>query len=497
MILLFIVTLGVGVLALVHSGHDNGSLFRFTALFANPAFYNIKSPVRLMLDPASLWYGGIALVAIITAALVLRAVRRDSSQGFTTELTHAKRARAEAAKLSLSDTTEVERVLRNELKAMSEFVRAKDSAITELERSLTAKQQLVQRRSEELDTLRSKVNSLTEQLADVQLAKERAENVLQQEIKKIRVLQSKDSIIQELENSLTVTQEHLRSRSEELEQLKSKVNSLTAQVDDLRLAKDRTQNILEREVEKTKALQADLMMQEKKLNQKVLALENKLREKQEILQTRNRELKGFRAEVNTLREQLTALGSAKEQTETVLQQQLRSKTELLQSKELALQDLEESMNTRVHVLETELKEKERLLQQRGERETLGSEAKSLTGSDSTREAAKSLLLQELQSRNELIQAKDIIVRELEERLNMTARALIDARNEVERLVKQHDGKLSAVGDPPIKIETPNAKAEGWTRRDRKGMNFQLLELGAAKARAAAVEAKETQRATEV
>jgi chromosome segregation ATPase len=503
LILLFIVTLAVGTLALLHSDHDNDALLRFRALFAHRTFYNLKPALMLMIDRASLWYGGISLLAIVMIVLVLRAARRDGSQGLRERFTERKRVKAEAAKLHPKETlaakTDVESVLREELKAMSDLLRIKDSTITELERSLTAKQQLLQRRSEELDALKPKVNSLTEQLADAKLAKERAENVLQQEFKKIKVLQAKDSIIKELENSLSATQEHLRSRSEELDALKSKVNSLTEQLADLRLAKERAENILEREVEKTKVLQADsiIMEQENSLNQKVLALESKLREKQELLQTRNRELKASRSKVNTLRERLAALGSAKQQTETVLQQQLNNKTELLQSKDVAMKELQESLSTRVHVLETQLKEKEQLLRQRdGEREMLGSEANGLTESDSARERAKSLLLQELQNRNEILQAKDAIVKELEERLNMTTQALAAARSEMERLVKQRDGKLSAVGDHLTKIDPPKEQGEGWPRQDRKGMNSQLLELGAAKARAVSLETEEAQRATE-
>jgi hypothetical protein len=36
------------------------------------------------------------------------------------------------------------------------------------------------------------VESLTEQLADFRMAKERAENILQQELKKMKYLQAKD-----------------------------------------------------------------------------------------------------------------------------------------------------------------------------------------------------------------------------------------------------------------------------------------------------------------
>ena len=331
--MLLTVTLAVGTLALLHSSNDSDALLRFRALFSNRMLYNLKHTLTFMTDRTSLWYGGISLFAIIMIVLVFRAARRDGPQGLVERFTERKWVKAKAAKLQPKDTlsakTEVESVLQEEPKGIKDLLQAKDSTITELEKSLTAKQQLLQRRSEELDAFKSQVNTLTEQLADATLAKERAENVLQQDLKKIRVLQAKDSIIAELEHSLTAAQELLQSRSEELDAVKSKVNTLTEQLTDLRLAKERAENILQRELKKTKVLQADsiIMEQENSLSQKLHALENELSEKQELLQTRNRELTAARSKVNTLRERLAALGSAKNQTENVLQQQLNKKAE--------------------------------------------------------------------------------------------------------------------------------------------------------------------------
>ena len=388
--------------------------------------------------------------------------------------------------------------IRAELKVMTDLLQEKDATITELENSLSGKQQLLQNRSKELDDLKSKVNALTEQLIDFRLAKERAENVLQQELKKTKVLQAKDSIITGLENNLTVTQELLQKRSQELDALKSKVNTLTDQLTDLRLAKERAENVLQREIEKTKVLQAKdsvIMELEDGLSGQVHALESELSEKQELLQTRSRELKAAKSKVNTLRERLTALGTAKKQTENVLQQQLQKKTELLQAKDAAMKELQESLSTRVHALEGQLKEKEKLLEDRdADSEVLGSETNSLTESGSARKRAQSLLLQELQNRTELLQAKDAVVKELQERLNTTVHALENARSELERLVKQRDAELSA---QLPKNGPAKEQAEGLLRPDRKGMNSKLLELGAAKARTAlSIKEEEAERGSE-
>ena len=381
---------------------------------------------------------------------------------------------------------------------MTDLLQEKDATITELENNLSGKQQLLRNRSKELDDLKSKVNALTEQIIDFRLAKERAENVLQQELKKTKVLQAKDSIITGLENNLTVTQELFQERSQELDALKSKVNALTEQLTDFRLAKERAENVLQRELEKTKILQEKdsvIVELEDGLSGQVHALESELSEKQELLQTRSRELKAAKSKVNTLRERLTALGTAKKQTENVLQQQLNKKTELLQAKDAAMKELQESLSTRVHALEGQLKEKQKLLEERDtESEVLGSETNSLAESGSARKRAQSLLLQELQNRAELLEAKDAVVKELQERLNATVHALENARSELEKLAKQHD---TQVPDQLPKNGPAKEQVEGLLQPDRKGMNSKLLELGAAKARTAlSLQAEEAKRASE-
>jgi len=368
--------------------------------------------------------------------LVFRAARRNDSQGLRERFTGPKAANAEAAKLrpreTISAKAEVNSALREELKGMTDLLREKDSTITELENSLSGKQQLLQNRSKELDGLKSKVNVLTDQLTDLRLAKERAENVLQRELKKTEVLRAKDSVIMELEDGLSG---------------------------------------------------------------QVHALESELSEKQELLQTRSRELKAAKSKVNTLRERLTALGTAKKQTENVLQQQLKQKTELLEAKDAAMKELQESLSAQVYALEGQLKEKQKLLEERDtESEVLGSETNGLTESGPARKRAQSLLLHELQNRTELLQAKDAVVKELQERLNATSHALENARSELETPMKQREAELP---DQLSKNGPAKEQAEGLLRPDRKGMNSKLLELGAAKARTAlSLQAEEAKRASE-
>ena len=80
-------------------------------------------------------------------------------------------------------------------------------------------------------------------------------------------------------------------------------------------------------------------------------------------------------------------------------------------------------------------------------------------------------------------------------MNATVHALENAQRELETREKQRNAALI---DPPTKIAPAKEPAEGWLRPERKGMNSKLLELGAAKARAAAsVPAEEAKPLSEI
>src|SRR5262245_12828600 len=434
-ILLVTVTLVIGTLTLLHSRDDNDAILRLRSFFSNRALSTFDHSLPAVTNGTSVWYSGIALFSIIMIVLVFRAARRGGSRrlrgGRLIELKPPKIPAAKFRAREVAAKTDVESLLRQELKRITELLQTKDSSIRELANDLAGKQQLLQKRSEELDGYKSKADSLTEQLTDLTLAKERTESILQKELKKTEVLQAKDFDGAEQESAITET---------------------------------------------------------------VRALEKELSEKQEILQTRTTGLKVAKSKINTLRERLAAMGSAKKQTEDVLQQQLKQKTELLQAKDAAMKELQESSTATAQALEQRLNEKEKLSKDRAEElKAFGFDSNTPTEWGPGRKRAKSLLLQELQNRTERLQAKEIIVRELEGRLNATVRALENARDEVQRLTNQRNAESP---DRPTKNGSAKEQAEGLRQSDRKGMNSKLLELGAAKARAASLEVEKAKEVRE-
>jgi hypothetical protein len=491
LILLFTVTLALGIVTLFQSSNDNDAVIRFRSLFTSHTIYGLQHTLASITARGSLWYGALALFAIIMIALVFRIARQRDSHGRREGFTATRAVNVESAKSPPTGPAPAkagaDSMLRAELKMMTDLLHEKDATITELENTVNGKQQLLQNRSKESDELKSKVNALTEQITDFRLAKERAENTLQQELKKTKVLQAKDSIITGLENNFTETQKLLQERGQEVDALKSQVNALMEQLTDFRLAKERAENMLQRELEKTKILQENSVIAEPEdgLSGQVHVLERELNEKQELLQTRSKELRAAKSKVSTLRERLSALGTAKNQTENVLQQQLKKKTELLQAKDTAIKELQESLSAKVHALKAQLEEKQKLLEGRDiDSAVLDSdEGSSLAEIGPGKKRAQSLLLQELQNRAELLEAKDAVVKELQERLNSTLHALENARSELDKIPKERDMALS---DGLAKNGPAKEQGEGLLpRSDRKGMNSKLLELGAAKARAAA------------
>lgn len=356
---------------------------------------------------------------------------------------------------------------------------------------MSTTEELLQIRRSELEALKSEIKTIFEQLVDLRLAKERAENVLQQELTKItRLLQVKDSVIEQLENRLIGAQELTQSRSREQEALKSDVITLTNQLVDARVAKERVENVLQQELKnKAKVLAAkDLAIAEleKSLGAKVHVLNRQLTEKQGLLESRTRELNELASKMNTISERLILVESANEQPDNVLQRKRDKESELLEAKGAAIKELHEALSAEIFALREQLIEKDKLLKEReASLEALQLKVNSLIESGSVRERAKSILMQELKNRTELLQSKDYTVKELQKRLSTTIHALENAQTELERLAQQRVAEFAGFSNELTESAPAKQQAESSLRPHSKGLNARLHELGAAKARGAA------------
>src|SRR4030095_3342783 len=357
---------------------------------------------------------------------------------------------------------QAESLLAEELRKEQQALQAKDSTMKELEKNLTAKvralnvqlnekQQLLEGRSAELETLRADVNVLTKQLADAASVKDRAEKLLQQELKREKeLLQSKDFAFKELresstarvhalENQLSNKEKLLTDRDRELDKLKVQLTRTGS-------AKDQVESSLADELRKARealtAKDSAVKELEKDWRGKVHALETQISEKQELLQIRSTELEALKSEVGLLTVRVADMASIKERTEKTLQQELKTKTALLQSKDLAFKELETNLSTRFQDLENQLSEKEVSLKEHvAELDALRSQ---LTKMGTAKQDVEDLLRKELGKTKAVLETKDSAIKELEEGLNKTVKSLENQLRERDTLLSSRDGELEAL-----------------------------------------------------
>src|SRR5499425_3372922 len=216
---------------------------------------------------------------------------------------------------------------------------------------------------------------------------------------------------------------------------------------------------------------------EEGLNAKVHAVESHLREKEELLKSRDGQLEALRSEVTVLTERMAGMESVNKQAEGLLQEEVRRKEEVLQAKDVAIKELEEGLNAKVHAVESHLREKEELLKSRdGQLEALRSEVTALTermaGMESVNKQAEDLLQEEVRRKEEVLQAKDVAIKELEEGLNAKVHAVESHLSEKEELLKSRDGQLealrsevTALTERMAEIESVNKQAEGLLQEE--------------------------------
>jgi chromosome segregation ATPase len=379
-------------------------------------------------------------------------------------------------------TNQAESSLAEEVRKETQALQAKDSAMKDLEKNLTAKvralnaqliekQQLLQNRSTELEALKTEMNGLSKQVVDAASAREHAEIVLQQELKKkTELLQSKDAAFKELRESSTANvyalgnqlndkEKLLKERDKELETLKvqlSRTGAAKNQVE-VSLAEE-----LRKERESLKAKDSALKELEKDWRAKIHALEAQMTEKQELLQIRNTELEALKSEASLLTARVSEASLTKDRAEKVLQQELKKKTELLQSKDAAFKELESNLSARFQDLENQLGEKEASLKDRtAELDALRSQ---LTKMGSSQQEVENLLRKELGKAKAVLEAKDSTIKEVEERSNKTVNTLEHQLREQEKLLSSRDGELAALRSEVGTLKTRLSKAGSATER---------------------------------
>jgi chromosome segregation ATPase len=414
-------------------------------------------------------------IATLESQLKLSEKLRKEHDGELDTL-RAEIARAQAAK------HEAESWRAEQLNKEKQALAAKDAALKELEQNLTAKirtletqagdhQELLQSRSTELEALKAEINVATARLANVAAAKEHADNLLQQELQqKAELLQSKDKAFKELQEASRASIQSLEARLADQNKLRQEhdqeLAALRSQLTEAGAIKNRAETSLADELRKEKlavaAKDAAMKELERQFLAKIDSLNLQLREKQESWQSCSTELEAFRSEINVLKARLADMASAKERVETLLQQELKNRAEALQAKDVSLKEIQTRLTAKARDLENQIAEKDAVLaQHHAELDALGAQLANVQSSGKQREE---LLRQELQQKAELLQAKDLATRELEDSLAKIAAAGKNEISERETLLKSREEELESLRSEVNALSAQLNKSDPATAR---------------------------------
>jgi chromosome segregation ATPase len=373
---------------------------------------------------------------------------RDAQlEGLKSELNVLAGRLAEA----VSAKERVETSLRDELKRREELINTKDDAIRELKENLSAKtqdlrnhlieeKQLLKERERQIEELRLEVSALTGRIADIESARERAERLLQDEIKtKVEMLQARDSATSQLKENLTAKVQGLASqlsdherllkdRDRSVEELTLEVSALTTRMAQAESAREEAESLLQQEHSKREEILAtrDVAVREleNSLSADIQGLTAQIGEKDAILKECSEQLVGLRSEVHTLTRHLSEMTFAKEQAEHLLQDERMTREEMLAARDSAVKERENSLSADIQDLRARLIQKDSLLKEREEElEGLTSEvyalAAQLSEMTSAKERVENLLRDELRTREEALQVREAAtrIREVRETLN--------------------------------------------------------------------------------
>ena len=417
------------------------------------------------------------------------------------------RQEIDAAAVRLHETIaakdQTEKALREQLRKEQAQREAKEAAareaeqryggeIQELRNRLGEKEEFLKNRSEEINSLKTQVASLAEQLSKVGSAKERAATLLQQKLQaEKRGELAKDSAlrqleagfnakIEELQRELAAKEEAMGGRTTEVAALKSELASLRQKTDDLAAARQKAENLFEEAVkeraELAQAKDAALSALDAELNGRIREMETRLRDNDELLHRRESEL-------NEVKNEIAELTAAKERAARSLGDDVRQKSALLEEKAAAIRALEERFSARIHTLESDLGEKQTLLDQRGEElKTLTARVHALSGDltelGNSKDQALRLLQEDLKQRMEMLDSKESAMAALEERLNSKSRFLENQLSQKQELLAARDTELDALMAKVSELTQSLSEASAERERSDRLLQEELREKNA-------------------
>ena len=479
-----IATLVLGALIFIAFRENEVEANHFRWLLGNQIKYGLSSPAKFLdeLPAGSLVYAGLTIFAVFMVIIILKMVRDGEIQALRRHLLNLR-----------AEKVQTDSLLQEEVWKGKHERQAKDSVRKDLDTSiekielligeLNEKERLLKARETELMTAKSS----SVEFADSGPSRNPTEGLLRDELKKKNVnLQSKDSTIKELENRLSAKirlwesqllekEGLLKGRAQEVDGLRSEIVELGERLTEMEAAKKRADGLLQEELrQKKEVLEANDLAtrtEEKRLSERIRALENQVGEKERVLRTRDTELNGFGR-------QLADLESAKELMESRLQEEIGKLDQDRRAKENIIVDLEQRLGTSIHALRTEVGEKDLLLRARdGELKSLNSEVKAISLRLSEMAAAKvraeETLQEVLRKEKQQREADRADFRERQEHQDKEINTLATQVKERDEFLKNREGEIRAlkqeVRTVTLRLEEINAAKERNEALLQKGL----------------------------
>ena len=331
-------------------------------------------------------------------------------------------------------------------------------SLRQLELQLREKEQFLQIRDGEIQSLSLTVESLTKKFDESTLARANSEKSLKESLRKEHELRlARESGNKELEarytgelknlqHQLTERDSLLQTRGAEIEALQTQLASLAEQLSKVGSAKERAASLLQEKLRKEKAFlsasDSALRELESNFSAKISALEQQLAERQKLVDGRDAEVGSLRAELIAAQQQASEWSAAKHQAEKMLEEAFKENTALLSTKDSAVQELQAELLAKQHALEGQLGEKEKSLKDR--EVELQAAKRQLAELDAANDQTVRLFQADAKEKDDLLRARDAALKELEKRSEDRLRALEAQLAETQGLAEVRHGEVESL-----------------------------------------------------
>ena len=266
-----------------------------------------------------------------------------------------------------------------------------------------------------------------------------------------------------------------------------RVLALKERVQELGVAKQEAEHLLQEEVWKGKTARQAKDSVTRDLEDSIGRIESmigELTEKERALKARDDELRSLKSSGGAVRPVVVNASAG----DSELRAELVRTAEALHAKDAEARELRQQLTAKARLWESQLQTKDDLLSRRdtelliahGEASELGAQAKEL---DAARQRAEELLQKELKNKKEVLKASNEANRNVEKRLQESIRSLEDHAGEREKLLKSHEIELATLhrqltesSDAKGQSESLLAAARAELDKERSARDSALKEL---------------------